>query len=333
MKNHMAVRTSTAATDRCVAFTSDQNYAFPTLVAALQARQHLASEAGEILICLFGVDHNVEDILRAVCEQENLKLLAIPPEAIEGASPMMARLFLDRFIPDRYRHILYLDGDVQIKDSLTPLLNANVPTGHFLAVSDPATFLIDDNGRQSRELRDHLFGLGLNNQSAASYFNSGMLRINRDGWNAIGSEAWRLISKRASRFRFPDQDPLNIVAAGAHISISLRWNFPIFMRNARVEKIIKPSVYHFMSNPKPWQGVYAPWNANFSAPYRNLIVKYPALRSLSLKLDPQRRLMYYGLQFFKKSTETFTWGYSCRRQRVLQYEQRVAAALLMQKSD
>jgi hypothetical protein len=112
----------------------------------------------------------------------------------------------------------------------------------------------------------------------------------------------------------------------ARIPMSLAWNFPIFMRNAGVEAAIRPSVYHFMSNPKPWQGVFPPWRADANEPYREIVRRYPALAAHSPRMSAGRRLRYHVQQRYKKIGEVVTWGLSHRRRRILRYEAGIALA-------
>jgi lipopolysaccharide biosynthesis glycosyltransferase len=155
-------------------------------------------------------------------------------------------------VPAQYSQYLYLDSDVQIRDSLNPLIDANVPEGRFLAANDPMTFMLGDNTSQSRELSSHIESLGLDREQSLRYFNSGVLRIHRKGWEEIGLQAWEAYRRIGGYQRFPDQDALNLVAVDKRLPMSLAWNFPVFMRNSHVQSNINPRVIHFMSSPKPW---------------------------------------------------------------------------------
>ncbi len=303
----------------CVVFTTDQGYLFPTLVSAMQARRHASPAKADVLICHFGIEAAAERIFAEICAGEGIGLRAVDPATIEHATPMMSRLFLDRFLPARYTQMLYLDGDVQISRSLDPLIEADVAPGQFLAVNDPTTFLLADRDRQSRDLARHMAALGLTPRQAGRYFNTGVLRINRAGWEAIGQRAWALTRDRPPS-RFPDQDPLNLVATDCHVPLSLAWNFPIFMRNARVAAAIDPCITHFMSNPKPWHGAYPPWDARACAPYDAAIAAYPALARYRQTLSLRRRVHYRLLQTGKKLAESRAWGHGARRARILDYE-------------
>jgi lipopolysaccharide biosynthesis glycosyltransferase len=306
----------------CIVYTSDETYLFPTLVSAMQARRFASPEKADVLIVHFGISRQAEKDFAGVCQSEGIRLLAVDARTIADASPMMARLFLDRFLPDDCDQILYIDGDVRIVRSLDPLIDARVPDGHFLAANDPMTFMLPDSDAQSRALASHLRAIGLGPGRAGTYFNTGVLRIARAGWDGIGSRAWRLVQDNGQAFRFPDQDPLNVVAGSRRMPMSLAWNFPIFMRNARVEAQIRPCIYHFMSRPKPWQGAFAPWDARVFMSYVEVMRKYPALAAYNPAMPARLRARYTLQQLYKQATETWLWGFSARRGRILRYEER-----------
>jgi lipopolysaccharide biosynthesis glycosyltransferase len=304
----------------CVVYTSDEAYLFPTLVSAIEARRFASPAKADVLICHFGISWQAETVFAGICAQEGIQLLAVAPHAIEGASPMLARLFLDRFLPARYAQILYVDGDTRITRPLDPLIEADVPDGRFLAANDPMTFMLGDADAQSRKLAAHLRSIGLGQHAADGYFNTGVLRIARAGWDGIGAHAWQLIRRRGAAFRFPDQDPLNVAAGDSRMPMSLAWNFPIFMRNARVEAAIRPCIYHFMSRPKPWQGRFAPWDADACVAYVDIARTYPELAAYNPALPAAQHARYIVQQLGKKVLESWSWGRSHRRDRILRHE-------------
>lgn len=311
-----------------VIFTTDETYLFPTLLAAVQARQHASRDKADILICHFGLDPRTEALFGPICAGEGICLLLVRADTIEQVSPMMARLFLDRFIPPQYTQFLYMDGDVQVGRSLDPLITATVEPGQFLAVNDPMTFLLGDPDRLSRGLAGHLASIGLSPGEAHRYFNTGVLRINRRGWNAIGEHAWALTREGAHTFRFPDQDPLNIAGRSVHAPLSLAWNFPVFMRNAGLHTVIDPCITHFMSSPKPWHGTFRPWNSRACQPYSSLIARFPGLAPFRQRLTVGRQVHYRLLQTYKYIEESSSWRRAVRRTRVMDYERNAALSNL-----
>lgn len=304
----------------CIVFTTDRDYLFPTLVSAAQARRHASPDTADVLIFCVGLDARTQAVFAPICKREGVALHPLPSHVIEGQTAMLARLFLNRFVPPQYTDYLYLDGDVQIAGSLDPLLKAPVPPGHFMAANDPITFLLADRGRFSRELARHLRSLHLSESQARNYFNSGVLRIAREGWDDTGSRAWQFFQNSGSSRRFPDQDALNAAGAGRRLPLPLAWNYPVFLSNARVADQIQPRITHFMSSPKPWHGAFAPWTRAACQPYLDALATYPALRPFHRPMPPRKRWTYTLQQQVKRCQETVTWGFSRRRQRILHYE-------------
>ncbi|HEY0758370.1 MAG TPA: glycosyltransferase [Acidisarcina sp.] len=306
--------------ETCVVYTTDTTYLFPTLVSAMQARNYCSVDKADVIIFCLGLDDKVKDVFEPVCVEEGVKLIAITREMIEGQTAMLARLFLNRYVPAQYSQYLYLDGDVHILESIDPLLEIGLPPGHLLAANDPMTFLLADNSWQSRSLSRHLASVGLSREQALNYFNSGVLRISREGWETTGLDAWRYYQRNGGPSRFPDQDALNLAAVEKRLPMSLAWNFPIFMRNFRVELDIKPKITHFMSSPKPWHGSFPPWTSVSCLPYDRALTSYPSLVPYSMSMSLRERATYHLQQRFKKASEMVTWGMSARRGRILSYE-------------
>lgn len=304
----------------CIVYTTDQRYFFPTLVSAIQARHFSAPERADVLILCFDLAPDAEEVFRPICLAEGIQLHSFPAACIENHTAMMARLFLNRLLPERYEDVLYIDGDVHILAPLDPLLSVEVPDGHFLAANDPITFLLPDPTMQSRDLWRHLNSIGIHDDHALHYFNSGVLRIRRKGWDDVCHRALEYIRRNRRPSRFPDQDALNIVASEQRLPMSLAWNYPVFLRHSRVEAAIRPRVVHFMSSPKPWHGSFPPWTADSFQPYLDILGRYPSLTPYRLPMPWRDRALYHLHQRSKLIAETVTWGWSQRRARILDYE-------------
>lgn len=305
----------------CVLFTTDPTYLFPTLVSALQARRHTSQHKADVTIFCLELDQQTAAVFAPLCASVNIGLVAVDAGVVEGQSAMLARLFLDRFVPKHYTDYLYLDGDVHILDSLDPLIDIKLPRGSFLAANDPLTFLIGDRSRLSRQLRMHLSSLGLGEEESLQYFNSGVLRICASGWKQIGQEAWGHYKRIGGPSRFPDQDALNLAGRGHRLPLSLVWNYPVFLRNSRLKTDIQPRVKHFMSSPKPWHGPFPPWTKSDCEPYLDALRTYPQLASFQpIALSSRDRVLYRLQQNGKRLVESVTWGLSKRRDRILDYQ-------------
>jgi lipopolysaccharide biosynthesis glycosyltransferase len=310
----------------CVCYTADPGYLLPSLVSAIQARRHTNPTSTDVAIFSFGESSAVAQAFSHACQQEGIKFISVDAGAIDGANAMLARLFLARFVPEQYTQFLYIDGDTQISASLDPLIESPVQPGHFLAATDPMTFTLSGGTRHDRNISEYFSSIGISPGDEKNYFNTGVLRINRDGWDALGQDAWKLFRRHERRSRYPDQDALNIVGGANRIPMSLAWNFPIFMCNSRVEAIIKPRIYHFMGSPKPWHGSFLPWGPEVYRPYVEIIKKYPELRAYLTIMPLHKKLRYVLQQHYKKGLETITWGFSYRRNRILNYEDSVTRA-------
>lgn len=305
--------------NRCVCYTTDSNYLFPTFVSAIQARRHVAGTIADVAVFSLGASVQQEKVFTRVAAMEGLRFFSVPPHHLDGADAMLARLFLSRIVPDDYQQLLYIDGDTQIVGSLVPLLEMDVPAGHFCAVNDPMTFTFRGNVND-KDMAEYFESLGLDSVMQRNYFNSGVLRINRTGWDEIGREAWALYQKLRGSSRFPDQDALNLAAIGRRIPISLCWNFPVFLRNARLRNAISPHIVHYMGSPKPWYGQFSPWGAAEHEAYLTVLRQYPALAPYIGSMPISRRLKYRLKQNYKKITELAAWGSGNRHSEILLYE-------------
>lgn len=243
---------------------------------------------------------------------------------------MLARLFLADLLPKNYDYFLYVDGDTQIRGPLDDLLLKPVPYGMFYAAADPMTFAGDDPDRLSRTIAAHFASLGLSSADARRYFNSGVIYAERSGWAHIGSEAWKMFSGQSGASRFPDQDVLNLVGLPHCLSMSLAWNFPVYMNSIRVVSKIRPRIVHYMSRPKPWEGAFPPWNAEASAVYDEVAFAYPETARYWRRMKRATWLRYHLQQHYKRVHAMVTWGFGAKRRRILAYERRLRQSEALQ---
>ena len=303
----------------CICFTTDAAYFVPALLSAKQARRFASPEKAEVIIFGFSMEPSLRPLFAEACAAEGVGLAFVEDDVVEGRSILVSRLLLHRFVPSRHTQFLFMDSDLQVTHSLDPLIDIDISGRRFLAAADPFTFVANDDSTLGRDFQQHLATLGLGPERAGGYFNSGVLRMDRDGWEQIGSEAWEL-HKKAAGSRFLDQDLLNLVGWQKRLPLSLAWNFPIFLRNCGVEEEIRPNVYHFMSNPKPWHGSFPPWNAAFSRPYVELLERHPRLAPFCPRLQPVKHFLYHLKQRRKRITEGRDWSDGKRRERMRRYQ-------------
>jgi lipopolysaccharide biosynthesis glycosyltransferase len=307
--------------NRCACFTTDLGYLFPTMLSALQARQFLERNVADVILILFTSDPAVDESFAEICLQNQIIFLVFGTDILQGHTTMYARLFLSEILPETYQRVLYIDGDVQISESLNELIRAELPAGHaFAAVPDPISILLYEAKGDFPEIKSYFDGLGVENAPSRPYFNSGVLLINFQEWAAIERDAINCLTKTPALCLRQDQSALNFAGHRKFTPMSFRWNFPIFFRNCAVERPIHPHIYHFMSNPKPWHGSFPPWNRGFFAPYERLKSEYPQISAYSKAMPLQVQVRYCFQQYFKWIQETFTWRLSGRRAAILEFD-------------
>lgn len=307
--------------NRCVCFTTDAGYLFPTLLSAIQAREHLSTNIADVVVILFAQDEMFDKAFAQVCFDKSVLLMVVDNSALRGLTAMYGRLFLNELLPAHYTDILYLDGDVQICASLDAVLTRKLRDGNaFAAVADPMAIEVRQKNSRGVEIHDYFQGLGITSSPEQPYFNSGALRIIRDGWIGVCRDALQVLRDQPDLCLWQDQSALNFAGHSRFEPMSFKWNFPIFFRNCGVEKAISPRVYHFMSKPKPWNGNFRPWNVAFCQPYAALIEEYPSLAHYAAPLPASKRAKYLALQNFKWLQETVVWRWSDRRQAILEFD-------------
>jgi len=306
--------------ERCACFLTDLGYIFPTVLAAIQARKFLDREIADVVIILFDSPPEKTELIEKICAQNHIILLNPAKEILEGYGVLHARLFLADLLPGQYQRVFYMDADIQITGSLNALIQTELPADcDFAAVPDPMAIELYEGPSAHPKIQAYFDGLGIKSSPDRPYFNSGTLLINLPAWATIGRDAIKFQTTMPAKCVFHDQSAANFAGHSKMMPMSFRWNFPIFFRNCGVERPIAPSVYHFMSKPKPWDGVFPPWNHDFFDPYAKLRAKYPELQGFSKSFSLSARAKYLGQQYYKRVIETVTWRYSGRRPAILEF--------------
>ena len=304
----------------CCCYVIDSGYLFPTLLSAIQARQATTVERTDIKIICVGHPTDKTCLFQEICEGCGIQLVLVAPEGIDNMPIMFARFFLCRFLDLHYEAVVYLDADTQISETLEPLLDVPLQPGRFLAARDPMSVLIDTPARAWRQRRAYFRSIGIPEQVLHRYCNSGVLRFNRKDWADISRTALGASSNHGHALKFPDQDALNIIFGADYLTMSYKWNFPIFFLNCDFQDFITPRIYHFMSNPRPWDGPFHPWGQKWHTPYLRLIETYPQLIDSHRALSRLNYLKYVVQQRVKYVLESPLWRTPNVRERVLRSE-------------
>lgn len=318
-RDRVAIGTGPCA---CCCYTVDEAYLLPTLLSASQLRRSLPRSAADVVVVCFGDPTDVTRAAAAFGAREGIRFLLVPTAVLDGAPMICARFHLCDLLEPHYRDVVYLDGDTQVAGSLEPLLAHAIAPGEILAAPDPMAVMIHSAEAPWPARRDYFERLGVPLHRHGAYFNSGVMRFRRDDWQELSRECLKLCAERGASFEFRDQDALNIVVGDRHRPLSFRWNFPPFFMNFGAEAAIAPRVYHFMSNPRPWHGAFAPWGRAWHEPYVAFLADNPALARSLKRIGPLHALKYAAQQRFKRHLEARQWGVPAVRQRIAAMEAR-----------
>jgi hypothetical protein len=260
----------------CVCYVVDEGYLLPTLVSARQARAHLTAGLGDVVIVCVGTPTpRIEAAARAAA-QSGVLFLQVSKGDIGHLHVIFGRFFLSELLPARYRRIVYIDGDTQVRRTLDPLLQVDIPPGGFLACRDPGVLFARRDPALRRRMLAHRARIGLA-VPPEDYCNSGLLVFEREDWRDLARACVAIYRDRGAAFVHPDQDALNLAAAPRCSLISNRWNFPGFLIGSSAETETRPHIYHFMSDPRPWTIAAQPWGEAWRAPYREFLEEFPEL--------------------------------------------------------
>jgi lipopolysaccharide biosynthesis glycosyltransferase len=161
-----------------------------------------------------------------------------------------SRLWVEEFFADDVERILYLDGDIVVVGSITPLWRIDLD-GQVLGA-------VDIPGAQVGVQR-----LGLRVEDG--YFNAGVLLIDLKQWREtrILDTLLNYISAHPEQMVYTlDQDALNACLHGRKKRLDPRWNLvwtffqdrdPVPLTGAEIEAVKREAcIIHFNVSPKPW---------------------------------------------------------------------------------
>lgn len=154
------------------------------------------------------------------------------------------RLFIPLVLADITDKVIYLDADTLCVGQYDDLIN--------LDISDYTICAVNDEKRARAKLCPLL------NLTSGNYFNSGFLYINianwieRDTTNRVIDE----LRLNGEKFRFPDQEALNVVLENETLLLSKEYNYivDIIYKKVGHEKNLPEGVIliHYTGKCKPW---------------------------------------------------------------------------------
>lgn len=164
-----------------------------------------------------------------------------------------------------YSKVLYLDGDIIVKHDVSELFDIDIKDNLVGACHDvTCAGLVNGFDPEHYEYCKTKMKL----QKPVNQFNAGVMIMNLDAFRNTYSTQYMLDFAEKGKFKFWDQDALNILCENRVFWIDSRWNFfadeeggwrgninkysPKAMYDAYKEAGKDPFIYHFAGNEKPW---------------------------------------------------------------------------------
>jgi len=146
---------------------------------------------------------------------------------------------------DHYKFILYVDADIIAINSVSDLIQNNMPLNVASCVV-----------KEPREQAKLSYDVGIDE---GAYFNSGMMYINTEVWNenSVSQKVYQCLIEKGASFKYFDQDALNIVLHDNVKFIESKYNKQIKAGHTKADMFFLPScdtvLLHYVGKDKPWQ--------------------------------------------------------------------------------
>lgn len=209
----------------------DQKYALPARALVESVLRHSGLTQPRIFCVTAGVAPAEIARLGAICRGraelhviQNIQPRHSHPSSSPNlsylTSAMYLRLNLPEVLPADSDRILYLDCDILCVGPLTELSSLDLAGNTIAAVTDPGV-------RTLSALHDAISDTtSLRLLPDDEYFNSGVLLIDVQQWNAtnVSGESLRVLENSAGILTYPDQDALNAVLHNRWHRLGSRYN-------------------------------------------------------------------------------------------------------------
>lgn len=194
------------------------------------------------------------------------------------SSIVLARLLIDKLLPESVERVIYLDGDTLVLGDLAQLWEEKLDGKHIGMSPEPT---VDSKRRIDLGLESH------------SYHNAGVMLIDLKGWrdNAIGVEILDYYRQREGQLFANDQDAINGGGKDYIKTLSIAYNYfniydvypyktliklsepaKFLDKNSYNKAKEKPIVIHFLGEERPWRR----WNTHkYRSSYHDYLSKTP----------------------------------------------------------
>jgi lipopolysaccharide biosynthesis glycosyltransferase len=250
-----------------VAMTCDAAYLPIVLHLARQISRGSLTRAFDILI-VTEEPLSLPDWAKA----EGIQTVLVPRQAWIDQMPIGHRprvlpravylsLALADALGDRYRRILYLDGDIYFEGGdLDRLLDLPMGGHPVAAVRD--ILLFRNPNHHAAEYR----AMGL---PALNYLNAGVLLIDTAAWRAAGilEQCVALRQSHPKACILHDQSVLNAVLRGRFAELAPHWNWQVNLAVPMATFSYPVAFRHFIGREKPWKDTEGASDARFLRSY------------------------------------------------------------------
>jgi lipopolysaccharide biosynthesis glycosyltransferase len=168
----------------------------------------------------------------------------LPKQRKPFAALLYTRLCIDQLLPNEVTRFIYVDCDTLFRAPIEELEATDLQGRPIAAVLDPHAWLLC-NGRDVRQ-NWALF------DPASPYFNSGLILVDRAGWQAANPKSVldSLIESGRLQTLFYDQAVLNIAFRDNWLPLDQMWNYS---SPHRAFEGLNPRMVHYTGRRKPWK--------------------------------------------------------------------------------
>lgn len=252
-----------------LAFITDNSYLIPTTIVLRTLAKSLHVEANVYVISREKINRDwVEEIKKELPINIGVKIIEagelisdLSAEHLYLPTTSLLKFYLPQILCDIDK-VLYLDGDLLIRDSIESLYSIDLEDNYLAAVKD---MLVCDD-------KQHLLDIGV-----TDYYNSGVMLLNLRQMREDSLTKKLLDAKRNDTINmFMDQDAFNTVTFNRTKYLDVKYNYIAEMDSIHSEEEIRafynvkdqinPVIIHLAGLYKPWTRIesnyYEEWFSN-----------------------------------------------------------------------
>lgn len=258
-------------TNMNIVFTSDDNFVRQTAAAMVSVFENNKKERVVVYLLSKGITDENKRVLESMANAygQTLSVSEIGDvhqyfeEKIDTGGwndIVLARLFLDKILPDEVERVLYLDGDVIIRHSLKDLWETDLKGNVLGMVMEPTT----------KKERKELLGIPRN----GNYYNAGVLLIDLKQWKEkqVGKRIVSYFKEHGSHLFANDQDAINGELKDEIYPLDLIYNYcntyyfypyraikkmvgrdDYYDKDTYIRMINDPVIVHYLGEERPWR--------------------------------------------------------------------------------